>query len=56
MAAEARAGIERHEAERFRFGSVDDFPDVDSHPLKYDLQLVDQSDVHRAKDILEQFR
>ena len=49
-------GLEGHEAERLRRGRVDDLPDVDVHPVAELRELVDERDVHRAEDVLEQLR
>ena len=54
VAAEAGAGLERREAEGLRGGRVDDFPDVDVHPVAQLRQLVDERDVHGAVDVFEQ--
>src|SRR5207302_4334137 len=56
VAAEARPGAEAHVAERLRCGGIDDLPDVDSHPVAEDCELVDEGDVDRAEDVLEQLR
>ena len=53
---EARARVERREAEGLGLGRFDDFPDVDAHLVEGHLQLVDQGDVDRAEDVLEQLR
>ncbi len=53
VAAEPGARIERLEAERLGLGRLDHVPHVDAHPLEGDLQLVDQGDVHRPVDVLE---
>ena len=54
VAAEARAGIERHEAERLRLGRVDHFPDVDAEVVRHQRNLVDEADVHRAEGVFQQ--
>ena len=54
MAAEARARIERHEAERLRRGGVDDFPHVDVEAMAHQRDLVDEPDVDRAERVFEQ--
>ena len=54
MAAEARTRAEPHVAERLRRGGVHDLPDVDPHPVAEDGELVDEGDVDRAEDVLEQ--
>ena len=56
VAAEAGARLEAHEAERLRRGRVDDLPDVDAHPVAELRELVDERDVDRAEDVLEQLR
>ena len=50
------AGLERLEAERLRRGGLDDLPDVDPHPVAELRELVDERDVDRAVDVLEQLR
>ena len=54
MAAQPRPGIKGHEAERLRSRRVDHFPDIDAHAHGQHLQLVDQRDVHAAKNIFQQ--
>ena len=49
-------GLEAHEAERLRRRGVDDLPDVDLHPVAELRELVDERDVDRAEDVLEQLR
>ena len=56
MPAEAGAGAEAHVAERLGRGRVDHLPDVDPHPVAEDRELVDERDVDRAEDVLEQLR
>ena len=56
VAAEARARVERHEAERLGLGRLDDLPDVDPHAVEDHLQLVHERDVHGAEDVLEELR
>ena len=56
MAAHARARLEAHEAERLRRGGVDDLPDVDAHAVREHRHLVDERDVDRAEDVLEELR
>ena len=56
VAAEAGARIEAHEPERLGVCRVDDLPDVDSHPIAQLGELVDERDVDRAEDVLEQLR
>ena len=56
VSAEPRAGLEAHEAERLRRRGLDDLPDVDMHPVAELRELVDERDVHRAEDVLEQLR
>lgn len=53
VAAEPGAGVERHETKRLGFGRLDDFPNVDAHGVVDNLELVDQSDVDRSKDVFE---
>ena len=47
-------GLKRHEAVGLGRGGVDHLPDVDAHAVAEDRQLVDERDVHRAEDVLEQ--
>ena len=54
VAADARAGPERHEPERLGRRGVDDLPDVEAHPLAQQRELVDERDVDVAEDVLEQ--
>ena len=54
VAAEAGARVERRESERLGLGRLDHFPDVDPHPVEGDLELVDERDVDRPEDVLEQ--
>ena len=54
VAAHARARIEAHEAERLGRRGVDDLVDVDVHPVGQARQLVDERDVDRAEDVLQQ--
>ena len=49
-------GLEAHEPERLRRGRVDHLPDVDLHPVAELRELVDERDVDRAEDVLEQLR
>ena len=49
-------GLEAHEPERLGRGGVDHLPDVDAEPLAELRQLVDEGDVDRAEDVLEQLR
>ena len=48
--------LERHEAERLGRGGLDDLPDVDVHPVAELRELVDERDVDRAEDVLEELR
>ena len=52
--AEAGTRIVGHEAERLGGGRADDLVDVDAHPVGDDLHLVDEADVDRAVDVLQQ--
>ena len=54
VAADARAGPERHEPERLGRRRVDDLPDVEAHPLAQQGQLVHERDVDVAEDVLEE--
>ena len=56
MAAHPGPGLEAHEPVRLGRGGVDDLPDVDPHPVGEDRELVDERDVDRAEDVLEQLR
>ena len=56
VAADTWAGREPHEPERLGRGRVDDFPDVDAHPLAEERELVDERDVHVPEDVLEELR
>src|SRR5207302_4176465 len=56
VAAEARPGAEAHVAEGLARHSVDDLPDVDSYAVAEDREFVDERDVDRAEDVLEQLR
>src|SRR3546814_2870639 len=56
MTAEARPRIIGHEAERLGSGRADHLVNVDVELVGDDFHLVDEADVHRAVDILEQFR
>ena len=49
-------GLEAHEAERLGRGGVDDLPDVDAHAVGEHRELVDERDVDRAEDVLQQLR
>src|SRR5215471_14475778 len=51
VAPEAWSRIERHEAERFGFCSLNHLPDVDAHGGENNLELVYQGDVDSSKDI-----
>ena len=52
MSAEARAGIEGHEAEGLGARGLDHLPDVDAHRLINELQLVHERDIDRTEDVL----
>ena len=56
VAAHARTGVEAHEAEGLGRGGVDHLPDVDAEPVAELGELVDEGDVDRAEDVLEQLR
>src|SRR2546423_10800055 len=51
MTAQTRSGIERHIAERLGCGGINDLPYIDTHMRENMFELVDQGDVHAAKDI-----
>ncbi len=50
--AQTGAGIEWHEAEGLGGRRVDHLPDIDAHGVVDQLQLVDESDVDGAEDVL----
>ena len=54
MTAHTGPGLEAHEAVGLGRRGVDHLPHVDAHPVRQHRQLVDQRDVDRAKDVLEQ--
>ena len=54
VTAPAGTGVEAHEAERLRRRGIENLPDVDTHPVEHDLQLVDERDVHGTEDVLDQ--
>jgi hypothetical protein len=54
VAAEARARVEGHEAERLGGGGLDDLPDVDVELRAHQRQLVHEADVHRPEGVLEE--
>ena len=54
VAADPGTGREPHEPERLGRGRVDDLPDIETHPLAQQRELVDERDVHVAEDVLEQ--
>src|SRR5262249_32808310 len=56
VSAEPGPRLEAHEAERLRRRSLHDLPDVDAHPVAELRELVDERDVDRAEDVLEQLR
>ena len=56
VAAHPRARLEAHEAERLGRGGVDHLPDVDPEAVGELGELVDEGDVDRAEDVLEQLR
>ena len=47
-------GLKRHEAVRLGGRRVDDLPDVDAHAVAEHRDLVDERDVDRPEDVLEQ--
>ena len=47
-------GIERHEAKRFSGRRVDHFPDIDTHAVAHDGDLVHQADIDHAEGVFEQ--
>src|SRR5438309_2461158 len=56
VATDARPGREAHEPERLRRGRVDDLPDVETHPLAEQGELVDERDVDVPEDVFEELR
>src|SRR3546814_3072876 len=54
VAADARTRIISGEAERLRLRRIDDLEDVEPHPLRDDLHLVDQPNIDGAVDVFEQ--
>src|SRR5690606_10793878 len=56
VSAKSGAGIEGHEAERLCLCRVDDFPNINAHAVKNDLEFVDHGDVDGAEDVLHQLR
>ena len=54
VAAEARARVERHEAERLGRRRVDDLPHVDAEPSHISAISLTSADVDRAERVLEQ--
>src|SRR6202000_1524487 len=52
VTAHSRPRLEAHEAERLGRGGVDHLPDVDVETVAELGQLVDESDVDRAEDVL----
>ena len=56
VAAHPRAGVEAHEPERLGRRGFDHLPDVDPEPVAELGKLVDEGDVDRAEDVLEQLR
>ena len=56
VTAEAGAGRELHETERFAGGRVNHLPHVHAEALAHDRQFVDHADVDHAEGVLQQFR
>ena len=54
VSAHAGARVEAHEPVGLGRGRVDDLPDVDAHAIGEHRKLVDERDVDRAEDVLEQ--
>ena len=54
VAAQAGAGIKRHEAERLGGRGVDHFPHVDAHAVAHQRDFVHQADVDHAERVFEQ--
>ena len=48
-----RSWIKGHESKRFCFSGFNNLPDVDPHRRVDELQLIDQGDVHTAKDVFQ---
>ena len=55
MAAQTRPRIKGHVAERFGLRRVDHFPNINAHLVEDDFEFVDHRDVHRAKNVLDEF-
>ena len=54
VTAHPRARLEAHEPVGLGRRRLDDLPDVDAHAVGEDRQLVDERDVDRAEDVLQQ--
>src|SRR5262249_51571669 len=55
MSTESRARIEDLEAERLGLCGGDDLPNINAHGVKDDFEFIDESDIHRAISILQDF-
>ena len=55
VAAQAGAGVERHETVGLGGGRADDFPHVQAQLVAHEGDLVDQADVHGAEGVFQQF-
>ena len=53
VATQAGARIERMKTERLGARCANNFPDIDSHPVKQLLELIDQRDIYAPIDILK---
>src|SRR5262249_1746634 len=53
--AQARAGVKRLVAKRLRFRRFDHLPNVDTHAVVEDLQLIDEGDINGAVRVFQDF-
>src|ERR1700679_2619113 len=53
VSTQPRPRIERVKAKRLRRRSIDHLPDIHAHAQRKQLQLIYQSDIHAAVDILQ---
>src|SRR4030081_1285904 len=54
VSPQAGPGIERHESERLCFCCFNNLPDIDPHRAVDELQLIYQSNIHAAEDVLQE--
>jgi hypothetical protein len=52
--AHARSGLQAHEPVGLGGCGVDDLPDVDAHTVGQHRQLIDERDVDRTEDVLQE--